>query len=565
MDNTQKQTYFCVSCGEEIKPEQLAYKTMVSLSYAALDGASDTTIDRIPVYVTRDQIEKLINRYDASGKQYLTLSEYLGFAYDSVNWKDLNESRAADAQTALEIYHESLEEAASAGYLDFDDDTSHDIIIPGFNETVTAQIMKNFPNDICFIEWKINDTNGYFFHLTDKVDAKKKITPYWVCANCKEEILSCAFEYRHILIGFLGFASAGKTCLIAALCNTMLEQGGILIATKKSQGEYQELLADFKGGYTLSKTEKGGFNTYHPSVQKDNVLWTFVDIPGEVFFTATEYGMDMEALTSDPKLQMSLKCHAYILTADQDIVNDGLKKSSALSTFEGFINFAEEFNDFTKKGVPLVFALTKVDQVSSVEETKNLPPYCVADSYPKRYRTELSIINNKGLSTFVDTLSKKNYIFTTTCAPYGFPPLSADDPAKGYYPTRDQKNAWIENYLKENPQEKLENVPHPVYQPAVSRNVGMIMEWLEKLFGVRAILFDSEGEVSETRDVSQVSKYDGHFEDVLVTIITCMFCNPNEWDLKWYNTIGDFSLLKRMKQEKITRDYNNKRAKGKLE
>ena len=176
MDNTQKQTYFCVSCGEEIKPEQLAYKTMVSLSYAALDGASDTTIDRIPVYVTRDQIEKLINRYDASGKQYLTLSEYLGFAYDSVNWKDLNESRAADAQTALEIYHESLEEAASAGYLDFDDDTSHDIIIPGFNETVTAQIMKNFPNDICFIEWKINDTNGYFFHLTDKVDAKKKIT-----------------------------------------------------------------------------------------------------------------------------------------------------------------------------------------------------------------------------------------------------------------------------------------------------------------------------------------------------------------------------------------------------
>lgn len=564
MVNNQRHSYFCVSCGEEIKPDQIALKTMVSLSFAALDGASETMIDKYPVYVTREELEKLINRMDTAGRQYLTLGEYLEFAYNRRNRNDLNDTRAENAQAALQTYHDSMEAAAAETETDFDEEeTDYEIIVPGFNETVSAQIIKNFPNDICYLDWKVNDTNGYFYHLSEKSDARKKITPYWVCAHCREEILTCAFEYRHILIGLLGFPSAGKTCLIAALCHTLLDQGGILTATKKSQQEYEDMLADFKGGYTLAKTAAAGINTYHPSIQKDNVLWTFVDIPGEVFFEKSQMGMNMEALTSDPKMQMSLKCHAYILTADQDIINDGLKRSNALNTFENYINFAEEFNEFTKKGIPLIFALTKVDEVSQADETRNLPSYCIENSYPKRYRTELSIINNKGLSAFVDTLSKKNYIFATTCAPYGFSPLPGDDPARGLFPTRDQKEAWTENYLKDNPDVLPENAPHPVYKTVTPRNIGMIMEWLEKLFGINSVPYDHENEKSEKRDLSQTSIYDGHFEDVLVTVITCMFCNPSEWDYRWYNTIGDFSVFKRMKQDKIKREFNNQRSKRK--
>ena len=175
----------------------------------------------------------------------------------------------------------------------------------------------------------------------------------------------------------------------------------------------------------------------------------------------------------------------------------------------------------------------------------------------------MSIINNKGLSSFVDTLSKKNYLFATTCAPYGFSPLPQDDPVRGIFPTRDHKEAWIENYMKEHPEILLENAPHPVYRAVSPRNVGMIMDWLEKLFGISAIPYDSENEKTEKRDLSQVSIYDGHFEDVLVTVITCMFSNPSEWDYRWYNTIGDSSILKRMKQDRIKREFTNQRSKRK--
>lgn len=557
MENSQKNSYFCVSCGEEIKPEQIAQKTMVSLSYAALDGASETMIGKYPVYVRREELETLINRADPNGKQYLTLSEYLEFAYNRRNRNDLNDTKAEDAQTALRLYHESKEAAAIETETDFDEDeTGNEIIVPGFNETVSAQIVKNFPNDICYLDWTISNTNGYFYYLSEKPGARKLITRFWVCEHCKEEILSCAFEYRHILIGLLGFPSAGKSCLIAALCHMLLEQGGILKVTK-SQIAYEEILADFKGGYTLAKNDAAGFNTYHPSVLKENALWTFVDIPGEVFFEKAQAGMNLETLTSDPKMQMSLKCHAYILTADQDIVEDGIKRTNTLNTFEEYIHFAEKFNAFTKKGIPLVFALTKVDEVKDAEQEKNLPPYCIENSYPKRYRTELSIINNKGLSAFVNTLSQKNYIFAVTCAPYGFPPLPSDNPQGGYFPTRDQKNTWIDNYLKEHPEILPENVPHPIYRTASPRNVWMIMEWLERLFGINSIPYDSENDQSEKRDLSKVSIFDGHFEDVLVTMITCMFCNPSEWDSKWHNTIGELSIFKKLKQKMIIRKFNN--------
>ena len=82
MEMKEKQVYYCVSCGEEIKPDQIAQKTMVSVSFAALDGASETMIDKYPVYVTREELEKLINRMDTAGRQYLTLGEYLEFAYN---------------------------------------------------------------------------------------------------------------------------------------------------------------------------------------------------------------------------------------------------------------------------------------------------------------------------------------------------------------------------------------------------------------------------------------------------------------------------------------------------
>lgn len=574
MEELGKHSYYCVYCGEEIKPEQAAEKTMVALSYAALDGMLESSIEKTPVYITRGQLEKLISRTDAEGRQYLTLFEYLQFAYNTRNRKDLNEEKAKDAETALQVYHErkaEFEARVAERDADPDDDEEEPEIefeIPGFSDTATAQIIKNFPDDICHLEWSVNKTNGYFYWLYEKNAGKnnlrKRVTPCWVCASCREEILSCAFDYRHILIGLIGFRSAGKTCLIAALCHTLLKQGGTLLATKKDQKDCQDLLADYIGGYTLAKTRPQSginMNTFHPSVQKDSILWTFVDIPGESFFKTDELKMDIETLTGDPKLSMSFKCHGYILAADEDIISDHLKRSNTLSTFELFINLTNEMNHNARQGTPLVFALTKVDEVLPGEEQKNLPAYCIADSYPKNYRTELSIIRNKGLAAFLDTLIKKNYVFATTCAPYGFKPLPADNPNRGEFKTRDHKEKWIQDYKNEHPEIDFEEepVPHPVYQPANPRNVGLIMDWLEKLFGMRSIVYDSENDKLEKKDLSAESWNEGHFDDTLVSMIACMFCNPNDCDLRWYRTMGDFPLLKRMKQRMIRARFSSKR------
>ena len=68
-------TYYCVSCGEEILPEQAADKMLISLSHAALDGAPETVIEKNPVFVTRKNLEPLIRRTDSKGRQFLTLGE----------------------------------------------------------------------------------------------------------------------------------------------------------------------------------------------------------------------------------------------------------------------------------------------------------------------------------------------------------------------------------------------------------------------------------------------------------------------------------------------------------
>ena len=563
-----KNTYYCVKCGEEIRPDQIAQKTMVSLSHAALDGANPSTIDRFPVYITREELEKLVNRTDENGRQYLLLNEYLEFAYNKVNQEYLfldETERVRDAKAAFEIYHERLRESEEEAQSDIEkiDETEQEILIPGFNETASAQIIKNFPNDVCYLVWRIDDINGYLYRLIEKPGALDGITPFWVCASCKEEILGCAYNDRHILIGLLGFPSAGKTCLIAALCETLMKQGGILTLPKHHQLLYEDLLADYRGGYTLAKTDALGVNTLRPSIRKDHVLWTFVDIPGEMFYTQINAGMDRRTLVRDKKMQMSLKCHAYILTADQEIAFDENTKSRVLDTFEQYLNFAEEFNTHVKKGMPLAFTLTKVDEIKDGESKQNLPSSCITDNYPRRYQKELSILRNKSIGSLLDTLSSNNYLFASTCAPYGFKPLDADNPDRSYFPTRDHKKVWIENYLLNHPEILEENVPHPIYKETDPKSVDIIMEWLEKLFGIKAIPYDVENGREERQDLSQISILDGHFDDVTASMITCMFCNPSASDANWFFAIDEGMLLKKRRQEKIKREFLKSQQKGK--
>ena len=584
-----KYNYYCVYCGEEIRPEQAADRMMVSLSYAALDGASETTIENHPVYVTRRELEAMINRRDARDRQYISLREYLGFAYrNASNVDDVEEILDAifednnDVEGVLQDCAEQLDEE----YLvdEEQDDNTPKTKPLCTDPSAVEQIKKNFLTGKCCLEWSINETKGYLYKLLNKADAKRMITPFWVCSNCKEEILADAFEYRQVLVGLLGFASAGKTCLIAAMCHKLIEQGGILMATKSIQAAYKEMLMDYAGGLALDKTGFEGSNTYHPSVLKNNMLWTFVDIPGETFFMEDNQDLDDKRLVNDPKLQMSLKCHVYILTADnrivpdKRIVQDKMIGSDTLKTFQRFITFAEAFNPSAIKGCPLLFALTKMDE-SVLDEYRemieaengnrergekkrksldapNLPEYCIQDSYEQKYRKELSVIRNLKLDSFVNVLSKRNYLLPLTCAPYGFPPMPCDDPVRNIMVRQQRKDAWERQYLEEHPGADSNSIPHFVYQQAQPRNIDMIIEWLEKLFGARDIQYDRENCLFEKRDLSRLSRIEPHWDDVLVSMIASMFCNPNAADTQWYLTLGDSSFFRSFKQKRIVKSFS---------
>lgn len=539
-----KHIYYCVNCGEEIRPEQAAEKTMVALSYAALDGIPESTVERTPVYITRKELENLIDRTDSQGEQYLTLLEYLQFAYNKRNRRDLNEGKAKDAETALQMYHERKAEfEARIAQMDPDAEDEDDEleigpVIPGFTEVATAQIMKNFPNDICHLEWSIHKTNGYVYCLSEKDIGRTRITPCWKCTQCGEEILSNAFEYRHILVGFFGFPNSAKTCLMAALCHFSMKHGGILMLSERDDREVHNLLADYRGGYTLCLTRLDLLNTFHPSVLKDGILWTFVDVPGSLF--SRSQGMDVDRLVSEPKSRILMKCHTYILTVDQEEASDLFKMNKFLNMFEYYKRVAENWAS-TREGIPIVFALTKVDEVEPKENKRNLPHGYSFKYYPKRYREELSILRNKGLDQMIDALSANHYLFPLSCAPYGFSPLPCDNPSQGYFPEKDQKEAWIQNYIKENPQVDEYMIPHPIWRPANPRNVDLIWDWLEKLFGAKEIVCGPGKR--ERRDLSTVRIDEEHNEDTLVRLIASIFCNPSKSDLKSINNTYDFISL----------------------
>ena len=84
----------------------------------------------------------------------------------------------------------------------------------------------------------------------------------------------------------------------------------------------------------------------------------------------------------------------------------------------------------------------------------------------------------------------------------------------------------------------------------------MIIEWLEKLFGARDIQYDRENCLFEKRDLSRLSRIEPHWDDVLVSMIASMFCNPNAADTQWYLTLGDSSFFRSFKQKRIVKSFS---------
>ncbi len=548
MNTFNKQhTYYCVCCGEEIKPDEMSKKKMISLSYAALLGTPDTTIQNTPVYVTQEELEYLIDRRDENGRQYLKLEEYVNFAYNERNIKYLDKTKVKDAKEALNVFFGDLEND--------EDEDAEAVRLPGFSEIAVTQLIRNFRFDgfKCILDWKIDEKNGYYYQLYSR---EAHNTKHWVCANCGEEILQDAFDHQQLLVGFFGYPSAGKTCLIGSLCHTMIQMGGILRMPSRLQQEYRAQLADYQNGYAMSKTKPEvllNANTFHPSILLGEVLWSFVDIAGEIYHDNKDDDFKKDALVQIPEFRMSLKCHFYILTVDQASINNGI-----IGTFRDYLEFAKNHNPRIKYGIPALLALTKVDEVQENEKARNLPHYCVTENYPLKYREELSIIRNKGFSGFVDTLASSNYVFATTCAPYGFVPLPADDPDKKIFISRDHKRKWIDDYKAKHQDVPDEFIPHPVYKAVDPRNIDLIIHWLNKYFGFESIICDTK---NGRFDLSALSWMEPHFDDDIVKCITCMFCNPNECDREWHDTTGDSRAIRTIKQSLLRRRFANRNEK----
>ena len=546
--------YHCVACGQEVKEDEM----LVPLAYMALDGATAGVMLRNHLYITKQRLAELIERVDKNtGCQYVTMQELIEIAYSKLNRRDLVNA-APSAQEAYQTYKETYDDAmkellearkekeeklAELGEEDDEDDDDlaledawEKVEIPGFNQSQVRQLCENFPDGVCSCYMNMAKGYGLEFKL-DRPGTFKRNTPSFLCPHCLMEVCDCAFEKKQIMIGFVGFQDVGKSCLIMALSNYLLEIGATLkIPSPDKEKLFTKQYRNYRAGLTLMKTqaEQGSQTLYSPSVLIDDILWTFVDVPGDTIFDETQStSFDPVKLSKDPRFQAILHCDTYILCTRSVDIEDPLTRTKTMDVFSRFLQYASdarnEMASFaagkqTEILFPVILTLAQLDENTAARNLsqKDLILYNM-DQY--RYKREYSVMMANGMGNIIDNLKTLCY----------FTPISTS--AYGFEPTRYEKwEQWDEKH------EKLTGS----YRKPEPRNLQELFQWVQMINGIKPSLKQEEA-ADKKIYLAETSRSHAHVNDNTVTVISQLFCNPSEIDTKWYNTIGGgvFNSVKR--------------------
>lgn len=143
------------------------------------------------------------------------------------------------------------------------------------------------------------------------------------CPKCNQPILKGSGQYEHILVGFLGAQSAGKTSLFVSMINDLPNyfiNMGIDLPELLCDGKYEKIkkAIDYNShGWAVGKTDaKATIETYNASLlvtrktDKRKVILSFIDIAGELCYDKRTQSISLEALQKFPLITA---CHLYML------------------------------------------------------------------------------------------------------------------------------------------------------------------------------------------------------------------------------------------------------------
>lgn len=143
------------------------------------------------------------------------------------------------------------------------------------------------------------------------------------CPKCNEPIAEGGGKYEHLLVGFLGAASAGKTSLFVSMINDVChysEQLGIELPEILCDGKYDKIMSAItlnKYGWAVGKTDaQVVVEAYNATLLvkrrtgNKTILLSFVDIAGELCYDQDIQDISLEALQTFPLIT---SCHLYML------------------------------------------------------------------------------------------------------------------------------------------------------------------------------------------------------------------------------------------------------------
>lgn len=216
---------------------------------------------------------------------------------------------------------------------------------------------------------------------------KKIIRGY--CPKCNEPIADGSGKYEHLLVGFLGAASAGKTSLFVSMINDVChysEQLGIELPEILCDGKYDKIMSAIKlnkYGWAVGKTDaKAVVEAYNATLLvtrrtgNRTILLSFVDIAGELCYDQNIQDISLETLQSFPLIT---SCHLYMLCTCVSQMGYGNaeeneKENAAAIDNRALIQIAKGIyrqRNNQDSIPPMCIVITKVDMASADANMQN--------------------------------------------------------------------------------------------------------------------------------------------------------------------------------------------------
>lgn len=202
------------------------------------------------------------------------------------------------------------------------------------------------------------------------------------CPKCNQPVLKGSGLYEHILVGFLGAQSAGKTSLFVSMINDLpnyFVHMGIDLPELLCDGKYEKIKKAIEynaHGWAVGKTDaKATIETYNASLlvtrktDKRKVILSFIDIAGELCYDKRTQSISLEALQKFPLITA---CHLYMLCtcvsqkgygeADEDAPR--IDNVALLNIATGIYEMRKEDGD-SLSVPPMALVITKIDMADN--------------------------------------------------------------------------------------------------------------------------------------------------------------------------------------------------------